>query len=164
MGIRFSADEVFEMAAQIERNGELFYRRAAENNEEGREMLTQLAEEEVKHLAIFESMRGEFSREQTDSTVFDPDGQASLYLKAIADGHVFDLERKTQSAILRGDEALSEIISTALRAEKDSIAFFVGMKELIPNESGKDKVSLLIKEEMQHIAWLNEQRLARAGT
>ena len=47
-----------------------------------------------------------------------------------------------------------------MQAEKDSIAFFVGLKELIPENFGRDKVEELIKEEMKHIRWLNDKRIS----
>ena len=37
-------------------------------------------------------------------------------------------------------------------AEKDSIAFYVGIKGLVPAKSGKDKVEKIIIEEMSHVS------------
>ena len=46
MSLDFNADEVFEIAEQIERNGSEFYRKAAENmsNPKAKEFLNHLAE------------------------------------------------------------------------------------------------------------------------
>lgn len=159
MGIVFNADEVLQMAAQIERNGAAFYRRAAEINEEGRALLLAIAEQEDRHLALFEGMREDLSSREAEPTAFDPYEEASLYLKVMADGHVFDLKSDDPAKILSGDENLDDIIKIAIQAEKDSIAFFVGLKEAVPASLGQDKMDVLIKEEMKHIRWLSEERI-----
>ncbi len=156
MPIKFNAEEVLDMAAQVERNGALFYRHAAENSPEGRELLLKLAEQEDEHLALFERMRDELASAESEDKAFDPYEEASLYLSAMADAHVFDLKGGDPTKILRGDESLADIISIALRAEADSIAFFLGMKDLVPKRLGGDRVDVLIKEEMKHIRWLHE--------
>ena len=158
MGIRFNADEVLEMAARIERNGAVFYRCAADQNEEGRELLLEIARQEDQHLALFESMREDLAGKAVEPGAFDPDGEASLYLKAMADGHVFDLAGNDPAKQLKGNETLNDIINIAIRAEKDSIAFFTGMKDLVPASLGGDKVDALIKEEMKHIVWLTDRK------
>ena len=162
MSIRFSADEVLEMAEQIERNGGVFYRHAAEFCEEGREMLLDLAKEEDKHLALFQGMRSKLSPEQADTAVFDPDGEGSLYLNAMADGHVFDLRGGDPAKILKGNESILDICQIAIHAEKDSIVFFAGMKDMVPESLGKEAMDVLIREEMKHIRWLHD-RLTKEG-
>ena len=162
MSMRFNLNEVMDMAAQIERNGVAFYRNAAENaeNDKAREFLITLAEEEDEHLAIFRAMKKILSSRDFDSELYDTDGQALLYIKSIASGHVFDLRGQDTASILSGDETLTDVIKIALRAEKDTIAFFVGLKELIPDETEKEKVNVLIKEETKHIVWLNQNMKA----
>jgi rubrerythrin len=44
----------------------------------------------------------------------------------------------------------------AIGVERDSIAFYVGLKEAVSRKAGKDKVEDIIKEEMGHIVALNE--------
>jgi rubrerythrin len=159
MGIKFNIDEVLAMASQIERNGGVFYRAAAEGDlsSEGKELLLSIAEQEDHHLALFERMREQVGSHEAELAAFDPYGEAVLYLKAMADGHVFDLRGDDPTKILKGDETLEDIIRIALQAEKDSIAFFVGLKDIIPANMGKEKVDDLIREEMIHIRWLNDQ-------
>jgi len=156
MSIVFNADEVFEIAAQIERNGGEFYRRAAENNSEGRDFLLEIAEQEDRHLATFEAMRKKLTAREKETTAFDPDGAGALYLKAMAGGHVFDV-KKNPSETLKGNESLEEIINIAIGMEKDSILFYVGLKEMVPEILGKGKMDHIIKEEMKHICWLSDK-------
>ena len=94
MSIRYSADEVFEMAEQIERNGGAFYRRAAElaSDASTGTMLLELAGMEDDHVKTFVGMRKDLSAEERKPMVFDPDDELSLYLRAMADQHVFDMK------------------------------------------------------------------------
>ena len=44
-----------------------------------------------------------------------------------------------------------QILRSAIQAEKDSIVLYLGMKEMVPQKAGKDKIDAIIKEEMGHI-------------
>jgi len=41
--------------------------------------------------------------------------------------------------------------------EKDSIVFYVGIKEAIPPDWGKAKIDAIIREEMGHISLLDDK-------
>ena len=158
MSIPFNADEIFEMAEQIERNGARFYRRAAEGAVDlrNRRLLLDLAAREDEHEKTFSSMRANLADGEREATVFDPEGQAALYLRAMADGHVFDV-KADPTEFFTGKETMEEILLTAMGMEKDSIAFYLGMKELVPQRLGKDRIDGIIKEEMDHIAILSKE-------
>ena len=91
MSYDFNANEVFEMAEQMERNGAKLYRDAAETaaDPSNKELLTGLSKMEEAHEKIFESMRADLTAAEKASTVFDPSGEASLYLRALVDSRVF---------------------------------------------------------------------------
>jgi rubrerythrin len=158
MSIVFNADEILEMAEQIERNGAKFYRRAAEGSagSGAKDMLLGLAKMEDDHEKTFADMRTKLSAEEKGGTVFDPYDEQAMYLKAMADGHVFNpkLDPSTQ---LTGEEPLEEILRTAVDLEKDSIIFYLGLKEMVPEVLGKDRVNSIIREEMGHIVMLSEK-------
>ena len=158
MSVIFNADEIFEMAEQVERNGAQFYRRAVEITDDStvRDNLMRLAEMEDQHEITFASMRVEFSSGERSETVFDPDNQIQLYLRAMADGHVFDTQ-SDPSEKLSGEVSLEEIVQTAIGLEKDSIIFYLGLRDMVPKNLGKDKINDIIKEEMGHITDLSEQ-------
>ncbi len=154
MGVVFNANEVFSMAEKIERNGAKFYRKAADNNPDSKDLLLDLASKEDEHLATFSEMHESIAGKPSESNVFDPDGEAQMYLDKIADGHVFDTQ-KDPSDLLQGSESLSDILRLAIGLEKDSIVFYVGLRELVPASLGRDKVDVIIKEEMTHIVTLS---------
>lgn len=161
MSITFNASEIFEMAEQIERNGIKFYRKAAEGvSDKGtRQVLLDLADMEAEHEKTFAEMRKQLSDREREPMVFDPDNEMALYLQAVADGHVFDLKYDL-SKQLTGAESVEDILKLAIGAEKDSIVFYLGLKDFVPVKAGKDKVEAIIKEEMGHIAVLNQKMAA----
>ncbi|MGD2036914.1 MAG: ferritin family protein [Desulfobacterales bacterium] len=158
MSYDFNADEVFEMAEQMERNGAKFYRDAAENTADpaNKEMLMGLAEMEEAHEKLFESMRAELTAAEKVSTVFDPTSEASLYLRALADTRVF-FEKEIDVT------SMVEILKSAIEAEKDSIVFYLGMKEAVPENLGRDRIEAIIKEEMGHIRLLSKELVAQTS-
>jgi rubrerythrin len=150
----FSADDVFEMAKQMEKNGEAFYRKAADSvsDQDNKDLLNKLADMEVNHGKTFEALRSELSAKEKDSTVFDPEGDAALYLRALADTRVFFEKEMDVSS-------LEKIFKSALEAEKDSIVFYLGMKDSVPENLGKSKIEAIIKEEMGHVRLLSNELL-----
>jgi rubrerythrin len=158
MTIPFNADEVFEMAEQIERNGARFYRRAAEGlvDSRNRQLLLHLATEEDEHEKVFASMRASLAAGKREAPVFDPDGQAAHYLRAMADEHVFDV-KADPTTLFTGKETMDDILQTAMGMEKDSIVFYLGMKDLVPESLGKGRIDDIIKEEMGHLASLSRE-------
>ncbi|MGB2807923.1 MAG: ferritin family protein [Sedimentisphaerales bacterium] len=155
MGITFNANEIFEMAEEIERNGVKFYRRASANSpdEETRQMLLDMAVMEDEHLKIFQQMREELSGREKEAMVFDPDNQSALYLQAMADARGYE-GKITPAKELTGNETPKEIIEIALNSEKESVVFYFGLKGLVSVKAGRDKVEVIIVEELGHITTL----------
>lgn len=155
MSIKFNADEVFEMAEQLERNGEKYYRRAAQGvkDKKSQKFLLQLADMESQHLKTFSAMRAEVSAAAKEQTVWDPENEAVAYLRAMADSHVFNLSEDPAEA-LTGKESLNDIFSKAVQMERDSIVFYLGLRDLVPPKLGADKVDAIIEQEKGHIVAL----------
>jgi rubrerythrin len=146
----FNADDIFEMAEQMERNGIKFYTTAAKSvsDDDAKSLLLEFADMEKEHEKIFSEMRKELSSDEKQKTVFDPQGEAVYYLRALADTRVF-FEKKIDVS------SLENILKDAIQAEKDSIVFYLGMKEAVPEGLGKGKLDNIIKEEMGHIRMLS---------
>ncbi|MCI0515512.1 ferritin family protein [candidate division KSB1 bacterium] len=158
MTVRFNADEIFEMAIQIERNGAKFYHYVAEMAPSARtqQLLRQLAGMEVEHERTFAAIRQELKAHEFQTAIFDPDGQTGAYLRAMADGHVFDLQTPPTEKI-SSQASLPEILRLAIGLEKDSIVFYVGLKEMVPPMLGQQRITDIIHEEMNHIVTLNKE-------
>lgn len=161
MGITFNADEIFEMAEEIERNGARFYRQAAENapGEKTKKMLLDMAVMEDGHLKTFREMRKELGPREKEETVFDPDNQSAMYLQTMADGRGYE-GKKSVTTELTGSETIQEVLKIAIDAEKNSVVFYTGLKDLVPVRAGKEKVEAIIREELGHIATLRKELAA----
>jgi rubrerythrin len=154
MSIFFNAAEILEMAIQIERNGAKFYRTAGANAIEPpiKSMFDELAAMEVQHQATFSAMLKEVTAKGT-ATTFDLEEQGALYLRAMVEGKVFDT-KSDPSSKLTGKESLDQILNIAIGLEKESIVFYVGIKEMVREESDKEQIDHIIREEMGHISTL----------
>jgi rubrerythrin len=152
MSYDFNADDVFEMAEQIERNGAAFYRKAAAAvaDPDANKFLLELAAMEDDHEKIFSTMRKKLNEVEKTETVFDPENEAAAYLKALADTRVF-FEKEIDTA------SMEAILKAAILAEKDSIVFYLGMKDLVPENLGQLRLDNIIKEEMSHIKLLSHR-------
>jgi rubrerythrin len=148
----FNADEIFEMAEQMERNGENFYKSAAAtiDDEAHKKLLLELAAMEVDHEKTFKAMRSDLKAAEKSATVFDPEGEAALYLRALVDTRVF-FEKKVDVS------SMEKILKAAIEAEKDSIVFYLGMKNAVPEKFGQDRIEGIIREEMGHIRLLSRE-------
>jgi rubrerythrin len=161
MAFNFNADEVLQMAVRIEQNGARFYRRAAEAcsaDDQTRSKFLELAEMEDCHEQTFAQIREGLRVEDSQSLVFDPQGEAAHYLAAMADANVFD--PKADPADLVCDKSIEELLKIAIGLEKESIVFYLGLRDLVPARLGTDKVERILKEEMSHVALLRGQLAA----
>jgi len=155
----FNIYEVFELAKQIERNGVSLYTSAAKKFPEfsKRSLFLNLAEMEREHEKTFEKMQQELANREGEMSKFlDPDLEAVKYLQTVAKGAVFDVN-KDISSILSGVETVSELLRIAIELEKDSVIYYMGIKQVVPESFGKEKVDSIIEEEMSHITLLNSK-------
>ncbi len=157
-GTTFNADEIFEMAEEIERNGARFYREAAgiAPDKQTEKMLLDFAVMEDGHLKTFQQMRRQLSDREKEPTAFDPNNEAAMYIQTMAAGHGTE-GRKSHTDKLTGDESIRQILEIAVEAEKSSVVYYTGLKEMVPPRAGRDKIEAIITEELGHLAVLNQK-------
>ena len=153
MAITFNADEIFEIAEQIERNGQKFYSKSSERvqNKQAKAVLKNLADMETKHLETFQRLHAKIDAKTREELTWDPDGQAVAYLRAAADSHIFKTDTDPTS-LLSDNSDPKEILELALQFEKDSVVYFLGVSDMVPERLGKAEVLRLAKQEQGHIA------------
>lgn len=152
--ITFNADEIFEMAVQIEHNGAAFYRKAAGFLPAARAILDKLAVMEDDHERTFSAMRLALTDQERKPLTADPDNQAAQYLQAMANGRVFTADPKD---VLSGKETLREVLLLAISKEKDSIVFYQSMKDVVPRSAGTGRIDDIIRQEIGHILQLTKE-------
>ncbi len=150
----YNIEEVLEMACQIERNGARYYRRAADlvTGPRARKLLLELAAMEEDHERTFDTLRADAA---TRSILLgDRDDLVAQYLQALADGHVFRRQESPAETIQPGITE-RQVLEIALSMERESIAFYLGIRDGMPQSPGRDKVALIIREEMRHVTMLS---------
>jgi rubrerythrin len=152
MSFDFTAADVMEIAIEIEKNGAAFYRKSAESlsDSESKKLLLDLAAMEDDHEKKFVELKKSLLELEKTSTVFDPNDESGQYLRALADIRVF-------YGMDEPGKSLKEILKSAINVEKESIVFYLGMKDMVPEKYGKSRIDDIIKEEMGHIRLLSKQ-------
>jgi rubrerythrin len=152
----FNADEVFQIAIDIEENGKRFYEKAMDivDNPDVKAVLGSLAKEEAEHLKRFTELKAQLPKTATEDTVWDPEHEMNQYLQMMADIHVFrsdlDVEKKLSQA-----KNPEDILKLGIQFEKDSIVFFVTMQDATEEKKGREIIGHLINEEKEHLRKLS---------
>jgi len=159
MSIDFNADEIFQLGIQIETNGKQFYETVAKNTEDPsvKGLFSELSKWESQHQQLFENLRKALPDSSNRGVLFDPQGEFSLYLQAMAESHVF-IKNRDIHGLASKCKTPQEALDLAIIFEKDSVVLFTTMKRVVPEHLGKDKIDLLINEEIKHISILTQKR------
>lgn len=156
MIFNFNAADVFQVAVQIEENGKKFYEQSLTciDDPEVKKLFEELAREEMEHKKKFESLLAELPKEAATPTVFDPENKEAEYIQMMADQHVFAKGGSVDSKVCELKE-MEDALRLAIDFEKDSVIFFLSMQEATDTRKGKELISLLVKEEQEHLRRLS---------
>ena len=161
MSIAFSGSELVNIAIGIERRGVIFYDTLVKStkNAATRDVFQNLADVERDHIQIFQNILTEAEKYQIPEAYA---AEYAAYLQALVDNAVFtddfitsELATKTSSDI--------EALELAINAEKDTILFYYGMKEITP-KSALSTLNKIITEEKRHLRQLSELKKRLAST
>jgi len=149
----FKANELLEFAVQSEKNGESFYRAGAKKtkNDKVKDIFLYLAEEEVKHRKTYEELLK--SVESYEPKEMFPE-EYFQYLRSYADQHIFVKKEDIEQKVLKTNSD-TEAIDLALGFEKDSILYYLEMKNFVP-DSEKSIIDKITEEERRHYNKLTE--------
>lgn len=151
----FTAGELFDIAVGIERNGVAYYDSLSQLTSDPslKKTYEQLAQMERLHVGMFQKMRT--GAGASGPVVPAPDeAEYGTYLKALIDSSVFTDDRVARE-LARRASGPAEALQLALGAEKDSVLFYIGMRDLVP-QTDRDVVDGIIREERQHIRELSD--------
>jgi rubrerythrin len=161
MKLEMNAEEILEVACQMERNGAAFYRRAAERVDDpaSKKLLLELADFEDQHESMFSDMRAD--AEVLDKLLGDPGSEASKYLQALAGGHVFS-EAENPAARIKDNMSPQDIFKVAIELEIAAVVFYQGIREVFTEDARRSKLDALVHEEMRHVTVLSNGLAALA--
>jgi rubrerythrin len=155
----FTALEIFDLAAQIEANGEQFYRHALTRvkRDSFRDLLGWLADQELLHKSAFTGIKEKIAREADDAHL-DSSPISREVLSSAMGRHVFSLDELEIDSIR--DE--KEILEAALLFEEDTILFFEFISPFISDPEACSVLEKIRLEESNHKRLLLE-RISEIG-
>jgi len=158
VSIRFSADDIFEIAEKMEQNAAVFYHKAGDKVDYpgARQLLRDLAAWEEKHERFFAELRKQLAGMEKADTTFDPYDEGVQYLQALADHSVYKLS-DDPIATLGEHPSFEAILSFAIDREKDAVTFYSGIKAMVPESLGQDKLDGIVEEEKRHVTMLTNE-------
>ena len=147
----FSIREIIDMAIQLEKNAETFYRAAvAKMSTPSLEpVLICLANEERDHKKWFESLKRVAQEAEARGQSVEISSEA---LRSLVGGQKFSLDEVDLSKI----ESVQELIELAMEHEKDTIIFYQMLQSFIDDPETMKELDEIIAEEEQHIKLLKE--------
>ncbi|MBN1196688.1 MAG: ferritin family protein [Candidatus Aminicenantes bacterium] len=145
-----NARQLVHYAVRLEENGERFYRRWAKRveNPEQKAFFMHLAEEEVKHRRLFESLAEQVRDRPMDTDVY---GEYMAYMQGFVDDTLFN--EKVYGGEMEKIDSLAEAVEFAMRQELDSVLFYLELKTFVPSEQ-EQTIETIVTEERRHYATL----------
>jgi len=153
--IGFQLDDVLDQAIQMENNGAEFYELAASSAAKTapRLLLKGLAAMEREHKAAFMAMKKRLS----GGADTQADEDVSSFLAAWLKGEVSESDTKAASEVARSG-TFADVLGVAVQMEKDSVAFYSGLRRYIADDEAEKVLDRIIKEELRHVADLDSAR------
>ncbi|MHC4190905.1 MAG: ferritin family protein [Planctomycetota bacterium] len=153
MGL-YGLKEIFQLAKQLEENGQLYYEIAAAkcNDPNVSSLCSKIAKQEVKHLEKVKSMEQLLlADEQMKRLTWEELTWLQLELE---EGILFDFQELSHFI---KTATTTEILARAIQMESDSITFYSNlMSEVDPTYKGL--LEEFVNEENQHIEWLTSTK------
>lgn len=151
----FHANEIANIAINIEQKGREFYLQAVDMAEtpKVKAMFKHLADEEAKHEGIFRSMLARLGK--VGVPPWATQDEYMQYIEALIESHL--LFSGLGQKFMERAESEKEVIEAAMGFEKDTMLFFLEMEELVPN-SEKYAVHQCYEEERKHLRELGKLR------
>jgi rubrerythrin len=145
----FSVREILDLAVQLERNGERFYREAMKRFLDPTllRLLQWTAEEEVKHAEWFSKRKELLGQGEGDLKEIE-----STLLVEILGDQTFSLKETDFSTI----HDVRKMIEVAVEFEKDTILFYEFIQSLGEDKETSGELEEILEEERRHIQNLEQ--------
>ncbi len=153
MANTYTANEIVEIGVQIEINGRDFYNVLVERskNKDAKTIFEHLRNEEEKHIAKFREILNSAHKYEPKEAYPE---EYFAYMNSLASEQVFTKKDKGKE-VAKSIKDEKEAVDLGIKAEEDSIAFYKGMKKIVP-EDNKKIIDVVIGEETDHLRRLTE--------
>ncbi len=140
---RFTAQEVLQLAINLEEEGVVFYRQYAELAKgEVRALLLQMAEDEKEHAKVFQGFYNELGDENGNHDYLMTDSVQD-YFASFTASLAFAREQKKP-------ESLKEAIAVAIETEQLTIDYYASLRKFQEDKQLNAALDRLIGEETRH--------------
>lgn len=152
-----NAEEILQIAIRIEENGHSFYNGAEKsvNSPAIAKQLNALASWEDGHIAKMEELLKQYDSSEEFPMVFSPEEDTSLYLKELADDHIFVGDTDI-SAMVNNCKNTLEILQMALSFENDSVKFYTSLAAKVVDPDSKSVLLTIADEEQTHVTQIEK--------
>ena len=147
----FSVREIIDMAIQIERNGEGYYREVLEKISEPSlgSLLLFLADQEHEHARWFEDLKKRVKVSTEAGEVAEVDGEV---LQRLVGDQRFSLDDVDLTEL----DGVKRLLDVSIELEKDTILFYQMLQAFIDDPNTLEGLNEIIAEENRHIQMLSE--------
>ena len=149
----FSVREIIDMAIQIERNGEGYYREALERISEPslESLLLFLADQEREHAQWFEDLKDRVQVSTEAGEAAEVDGEV---LQGLVGSQRFSLDDVDVTEL----DGVKRLLEVSIELEKDTILFYQMLQAFIDDPDTLEGLNEIIAEENSHIQMLSEYK------
>ena len=145
----FAAADVVEMALELEKSGEVFYRAVAKKvtSAQIQALFEDLADQEVQHYAAFQKL----SKTVWDKPLMLPDewNQYLMYLQATIQSVFFEGKDKALALAEQVTDE-KEALRMAMGFEKETLLFFYDLRDMV-SEGDTTILMRIVNEERSHL-------------
>lgn len=144
----FYLSEIVKFAIEKEKESVALYKELGDKagTKDIKDLFHRLMLEEEKHEAFYTKLLGATHKEQSPGVTEDAEYEAYMQ-------ELIRTSRSTSSLDPHKFTDMKIVLDYAIAREKDSILFYVGLKNYLPTHD-KEKIDFIIKEEAQHVAKL----------
>jgi rubrerythrin len=147
----FSLREIIDMAVQIEKNGENYYREALRETTDPSlgSLFVFLADQEQEHTRWFEGLKRQVQESAEPGELAEIDG---TMLQRLVGNQTFSLNDVAVSEL----DGVKRLLEVAIELEKDTIVFYQMLQAFIDDPDTLAELNEIIAEENRHVEMLSE--------
>ena len=148
MGV-FTVGQALQMAMQIEKQGEVYYRASAARaaDSQVQDVFRELAHQEQLHHVAFQTMRDRLGGAADAPALADD--EYGNYLQATLENHLF-IGADVALAVAKKAEDAELALQGAIGFEKDTLLFYYDLRDIM-DEDDRGVLTNIIGEEKSHV-------------
>jgi rubrerythrin len=153
IGLAF--EDLVDLAFQMETNGAAYYGKAAARSTDPnlRRVFTDLQGMEEEHARVWAGVKTQL--DASEPIAGGVEAVVAEYLGTWLSGIAFDRTPEDAAAIAEGG-SVPEIFRVAIGLEKETIAFYTGLRTVVADDRVLERLDWMTKEELKHVVELSK--------